>query len=233
MGGMSLPGKTFSQRLKETAAEYRYMPEPDIPPLQIDLVDGWDNESLRATIPELPLERRERYIAMGLPDGQADLLVKHHLFTDLFDRVTAAVSHPNAFRLTANYLLSDIMQYTEAYGDDLFIRLTDTVLIELITLIADGSLSSRAAKDILAVIVAEGGSPKAIAQERNLFQQSDEAALEQHITTVIEKHASVVAEYRGGKRESLEFLVGQVMKETHGTANPTVARELLIRNISG
>ncbi len=225
-------GKTFSQRLKETSAEYRYMPEPDIPPCRIDQVPGWDEDSLRKTIPELPLQRKDRYIAdFSLPEEQAERLVKHTAFADMFDYVAASVNHADAPRLAANYLLSDVMRYSESKGDALFANLTEDAMAELIGLITTGTISSRGAKDIIAIIVERGGSPRAVAQEENLFQQSDEGVLSEAVAAVAARHGDVADEYRAGKERALQFLVGQVMKETKGSANPAKVQELLKKKL--
>ncbi len=226
-------GKTFSQRLKETSAEYRYMPEPDLPKYRIDTVPGWDAVSLKATIPELPEQKLKRYIEeTEIPEGQADILVRHKQLADVFDGTIAAVRHKDAVRLTANYLSTDVMQYMETDGETLFDGITVATITELIQLIIDGELSSRGAKDIIAVLVQDGGSPRTIAEQKGLFQQSDERVLGEIVERVVRGHTDMVDEYRAGKEQVLKFLVGQVMKETKGSANPEVASELLKKHLN-
>ncbi|MCY4576929.1 MAG: Asp-tRNA(Asn)/Glu-tRNA(Gln) amidotransferase subunit GatB [Candidatus Kaiserbacteria bacterium] len=221
-------GKTFSQRSKETSAEYRYMPEPDLPKYYIDRMPEWDAESLRATLPELPERRMERYTEeLKLDAKKADVLVKNKPLGDLFDGVLQTVEHADAIRLTANYLSSDVMQYVEEGNDTLFERLTADALAEVIQMLIDGELSSRGAKEVIAVLVKEGGAARGIAERQGLFQESDESALQEVITKVVAGNEAAVAEYKAGKEQALQFLVGQVMKETRGSANPTKAQELL------
>ena len=221
-------GKTFSQRSKETSAEYRYMPEPDLPKYYIDRVSGWDAESLRSALPELPERRMQRYVDdLGIDVKKADVLVKHKALGDMFDVVVGRVAHKDAVRLTVNYLTSDVMQYVEEGDDALFERLTADAMAALVQMLLDGELSSRGAKDVIAVLVKRGGSPREIAEQEGLFQESDEGALQEVIAKVVADNEKVVAEYKAGKEQALQFLVGQVMKETRGSANPAKAGELL------
>ena len=221
-------GKTFSQRSKETSAEYRYMPEPDLPKYYIDRVSGWDVESLRAVLPELPEQRTKRYVGeLGVDTKKADVLVKHKKLGDIFDVVVEKVAHKDAVRLTANYLTSDVMQYVEGGDDALFEQVTADAVADIMQMLVDGELSSRGAKDVIAVLVKYGGSPRGIAEQEGLFQESDEGALQEVIAKVVADNEKVVAEYKAGKEQVLQFLVGQVMKETRGSANPAKAQELL------
>lgn len=220
-------GKTVSQRLKETSEEYRYLPDPDIPICAIDEVDEWQQEVLAKTIPELPEQKRERYVnTLHVKEKQAATLVKHQKLAAMFDEVVTD-SSGDVPRLAANYLTSDLLQYEERYGDELYQRVTGSAMAELITMIADGALSSRAAKDILALLAEHGGSPKEIAERENLLQESDDTVLTEVIDSMVKQHAAVADEYKAGKTQALQFLIGQVMKETKGSANPTRVRELL------
>lgn len=220
--------KTFSQRSKETSAEYRYMPEPDLPKYYIDRVPGWDRESLLTAIPELPMQRVQRYVdELSIDAGKAEILVKRKELGDIFDAVIKKVSDKKAARLTVNYLTSDVMQYVEKHGETLFEQVTADAMAEIIQMLVDGEISSRGAKDVIAILVTEGGSPRDIAKQKNLFQESSEDALKEVIEKILQEHTKVVDEYKTGKEQALQFLVGQVMKETKGSANPEKARELL------
>ena len=220
-------GKTFSQRSKETSAEYRYMPEPDLPKYYINKVPGWDKDSLLVTISELPAQRMERYIDdFGVDAGKAETMVKQKELGDIFDTVIKENSHGDVIRLTANYLTSDVMQYVEEYGDKLFSRITADAVADIIQMLIDGEISSRGAKDIIADLVKDGGAPRDIAKQKNLFQESNEDILKEVIEKVLQEHAVVADEYRSGKEQALQFLIGQVMKETKGSANPGKVQEL-------
>ena len=221
-------GKTFSQRSKETSAEYRYMPEPDLPKYYIDKVSGWDVESLLVDAPELPVQRIERYVdTLGVDAGKAEILVKQKALGDIFDAVVKKVSHADAVKLAVNYLTSDVMQYVERYGDALFDRVTADAMADIVQMLIDGELSSRGAKDVIALLAEDGGLPREIAKRENLFQESNEDALKEVVEKILQEHVGVADEYRGGKEQALQFLVGQVMKETRGSANPGKVQELL------
>lgn len=221
-------GKTFSQRSKETSAEYRYMPEPDLPKYYIDQVQDWDTDSLRATLPELPEEKLQRYVGdLGVDAKKADILVKYQPMGVIFDAVVDRIDHSDAVRLAANYLTSDVMQYVEEGDESLFDRMSADAIADIIQMLIDGTLSSRGAKDVIAVLAQDGGLPKDIAEQKGLFQESDEGALQEIVQKVIADNEAVAGEYRGGKEQALQFLVGQVMKETKGSANPEKAQELL------
>ena len=190
-------------------------------------------ESLLATIPELPVQRVQRYVdELHIDAGKAGILVKRKELGDIFDAVIEKVSDKNTVRLTVNYLTSDVMQYVEEYGDVLFERVTADTAADIIRMLVDGELSSRGAKDVIAVLVKEGGLPREIAKRENLFQESDEGALREVVKKILQEHAEVVDEYRAGKQQALQFLVGQVMKETKGSANPGKAQELLKTTIA-
>lgn len=221
-------GKTFSQRSKETSAEYRYMPEPDLPKFYLDRIPEWSADALRAALPELPEQKMKRYREeLHLDEKKTAVLIKNKQLGEIFDAVIVQLDHPDTVRLTANYLTSDVMQYLEESNDTLFERITAEVIAEMVQMLTASELSSRGAKDIIATLVKEGGSPREIAEREGLFQQSDEGALQEIITQVIADNESVVVEYKAGKEQSLKFLIGQVMKATKGSANPAKAQELL------
>lgn len=225
--------KTFSQRKKESTAEYRYMPEPDLPKYRIDQVDGWDRSSLLSGIVEMPEVRLRRYVdTLGIDAKKAGILVRQKALGDIFDGVVSTVAGGDAVRLAVNYLTSDVLQYVEVHGAVLFERIDSKGFSDLVQMLLDGQLSSRGAKEVIAVLAREGGSPREIAEQKNLFQESDEGMLGAVIETVLRDNAGVADEYRSGKEQSLQFLIGQVMKETGGAANPATVQSLLKKALS-
>ena len=221
-------GKTFSQRIKENSEEYRYMPEPDLPEYRIDEIPEWSRESIMAGIPELPERKHERYTEeLRIPERQAWTLVRHAALAGMLDHTAETVRHGDAARLAANYLTTDVMRHMETRDEDVFIRITKEAIAELVEMLTEGAVSSRGAKDIVAVIAEEGGMPRDIAEKRGLFQQSDAGMLGEVIDRVIRSHPNIADEYRAGKTQVLQFFVGQVMKETEGSANPGKVREML------
>ena len=214
--------RTFTQRVKETAKDYRYFPDPDIPKIQI-------NESLLTEImPKLPNEKRETYRNLGLGKEAIELIISD-MSTDSFFATlleTTIGSNPEALKLAANYITSDILALTSARPELPLSSLKTKDFAELIEMLVANEINSRVAKDLLPHLFVEGKSPRALATEQNLLQISDISALEAIVDQIITSNPTVVAEYRAGKESAIQFFVGQGMKATRGSANP----ELLLEN---
>lgn len=214
---------TFSQRSKENANDYRYFPDPDIPKFSLHQLFSLD--TMRAALPELPWQKRERYTTQyGLKASDAEVFVTDAQLAAYFEAVVADAS-PRFVQTAANYLLSD------AVG---LLKKSTTATLpsivhfkELIGMIEANSLTSRGAKDILALIVEHDASPLEIAEQKGLLQQNDAEALTLLVQEVIAEQEKMVTEYRSGKESVLMALVGMVMKKSKGTANPSIAQELL------
>ncbi len=206
---------TFSQRKKESAHDYRYFPEPDLPKLYLH--ELFDLESLKGGLPELPSQRRERFLEDGLDnDEQRDVLLVNRNLGDLYDAVTKD-GDKTFKKLTANYITSDIVALLQ--GDEATLPDAEHMK-KLIEMIASNEISSRGAKDILALLVRESADPQKLAEEKGLLQQNDARALESIMQKIIDENPSVVEEYKGGKESTIQFFVGQGMKATQGSANP-------------
>jgi aspartyl-tRNA(Asn)/glutamyl-tRNA(Gln) amidotransferase subunit B len=230
--------ETFSQRAKEGSADYRYFPEPDLPKVSREKVPGWDEVSLKATLPELPDARRTRYTTLGLKDDDAAFIASSAPRSGFFDEVIAQLTtsvgggdaaHP-AIAVAANYFVSDLAGLVAKSGDEG--KATPESFSKLIVLIQDGMLSSRGAKDVLARMHAEGGDAETIARESGMLQVNDSEALRAAVREVIASNSLVADEYRGGKESVLQFLLGQAMKQTKGAGNPAVLKELLQEELS-
>ncbi|PIP74009.1 MAG: Asp-tRNA(Asn)/Glu-tRNA(Gln) amidotransferase GatCAB subunit B [Candidatus Lloydbacteria bacterium CG22_combo_CG10-13_8_21_14_all_47_15] len=215
--------ETFSQRLKETSEDYRYFPEPDLPPLKLSLVSDWHD----IVLPELPWIRRERYQSQfGLRSETAETLVYNELLREFFDDVLTHLPDNKTFAtLSANYITSDIAGFTAVTGRGIE-HIAPRQFAALIGMIGGGDISSRGAKDILAVMFEKGGEPRAIALEKGLLQESDEGALKNIALKIIADNRSVADEYIAGKEAAIQFLIGQGMKATKGAANPGVLKNL-------
>ncbi|MBU2104002.1 Asp-tRNA(Asn)/Glu-tRNA(Gln) amidotransferase subunit GatB [Patescibacteria group bacterium] len=224
--------KTFSQRAKEGSADYRYFPEPDLPKLLLSEVPDLSPEVIASSMPELPWERRARYTALGLKDADAAQLSASVARAVFFDKViTISNSSESLLLLAANYLISDVAGWYSKTGKEEFLGLDEEAFVELMQMIEQKDLSSRGAKDVLLVMLEKGGSPREIAEQENLLQVSDEAALGDAVRTVVKENSAVVAEYKAGKEASLQYLVGQGMKATKGAGNPALIKELLVKEI--
>jgi aspartyl-tRNA(Asn)/glutamyl-tRNA(Gln) amidotransferase subunit B len=211
-------GETFAMRSKEDAHDYRYFPEPDLVPLRISA--EWQ-ERIRATMPELPANKRARFTSeMGLSDYDADVLTASRFVSEYFETV-ARVSG-NA-KLAANWVMGDIMaslKNSEA-------PVTAENLGQLVRMIAAGELSGNLAKEVLPKMIATGDAAAAIIEREGLKQIADTGALEQIVAQVIEANPKQVEQYKSGKTTVINFLVGQVMKASRGQAKPDVVTELL------
>jgi len=220
---------TFPSRTKEEAEDYRYFPEPDLVPIAVD--DAWV-ERVRAALPELPAQKRARYVsALGLGPYDADLIVRQPRLAAFFEEALAA--YPNAKAL-ANWLSGDIAGILNAEGKEIDeVALRPPTLVSLLQLIDAGRISGRIAKDLLPDLIRDGGDPAALVAARGLEQISDTADLERLIEKVIAANPDPAEEFRRGKDKALTFLVGQVMKETRGRANPELVNRILRERLRG
>jgi len=226
--------KTFSQRSKENAHDYRYFPEPDLPKLYLSELPELAPGVLRATLPILPWELRTEYQERGLQPHVIEALVANEELNTLYMAVYELLTDQQERTLAVNYITSDIVGLLALppYAQVRIASVDPAELAELMRMVADRMLSSRGAKDILSAWLLQGGSVREIATTMQLLQISDSSELSSIINTVLAEHAPVVAEYRAGKMQALQFLVGQGMKLSHGSANPELLRTLLIEQIA-
>lgn len=224
--------KTFSQRKKETSDDYRYFPEPDLPKLKISEIPEFDADKLRAELPELPWEKRSRLEQIGLKPEQADFFVQFGRYDAILEYIFEQTDDVKKITLAANYLSSDLASIVKNSGEEVFDYLSAEAFYKMIEMVSGNEISSRGAKDILAILATEGGDPEKIAEEKGLLQQSDSGALEQIAQQVIDENSQVVEEYKAGKEASIKFLMGQGMKISKGSANPQVLEETIKKMIS-
>lgn len=225
-------GITFSQRTKEDSHDYRYFPDPDIPKLFISEIPEFNTNLLSKELPELPWEKRERYIKnLGLRESDAEVYIRENILRNLLeDTVRLVPENKKTIQLISNYITSDIIGLSK--GDEVGIgKISPESFASLIQMLEKSELSSRGAKDTLKILYEEGGDPKTIAQKSNLLQLSDTAFLEMVIAKIIRENPEVVNQYRSGKEASLQFLVGQGMKESKGSANPQALTKLIKENL--
>ncbi len=219
---------TFPSRVKEEAQDYRYFPEPDLVPLVV----GEDQlDQIRRTLPELPAQKTARYVAAGLSPYDANVIVRQPQMAAFFERALAA--YPQAKTL-ANWLTGDVAGVLNAEGKEIdTCALRPESLVSLLQMIDNGRISGRIAKELLPDLIREGSDPAALVTSRGLEQISDTADLERIVDAVVEAHSGPAAEFRQGKEKALTFLVGQVMKETRGRANPEAVNRILRERLRG
>ncbi len=223
--------RTFSQRTKETAHDYRYFPDPDITKYDLGEIPGFNNSRLSEIMPDLPAKNREVWLGLGINRDLVEVIVADLTLTKLFNDALAKVdADPKAAVLLANYIASDT-QSLLMQGNTALHTEAASSLAALIKLLMSEDINSRVAKDLLPEVVFEGVNPDKVAAERNLKQLSSPEALSGLVTEILTENPKVVEDYKLGKEASLKFLVGQGMKKSKGTANPTVLEALLKEQI--
>jgi aspartyl-tRNA(Asn)/glutamyl-tRNA(Gln) amidotransferase subunit B len=222
----SAAGRTHSMRSKEEAHDYRYFPEPDLPPV---LVDDARVDRVRRTMPELPEARRRRFVAQyAIPDYDAGVLTQSAELADYFEAVAAAVNPKAASNWVMGELLRTMKERSVTMAE---VGLEPAALAGLIALIEKGTISSSIAKDVFAKMYGSGRSADEIVTADGLAQIGDEDALAAIVRGVVATHGDAVAQYRAGKTQTFGFLVGQVMKGSAGKANPKLANQLLRKEL--
>ncbi len=224
MGWDEAGNRTVVQRSKEHADDYRYFPEPDLPPLEISRL--WVKE-IRSRLPELSDVKRARFIAdYGLILEQASVLVQEREVADYFEKVVA--TYGRASRTVAAWISGELFRLMRSQGVDITaVRISPGGLADLLILIDRGTIHASIAKQVLAKMFASGRSAAEIVETEGLAQVSDARALKAAVEKVLAAHPDEVAKYRSGKTQIIGWLMGQVMRETRGKANPQLVRELL------
>ena len=223
----SAAGRTVSMRSKEEAHDYRYFPEPDLPPVAVDAARI---DAVRATMPELPDARRRRFVAAyGLPEYDAGVLTQSAGLADYYEQVASTAGNPKA---ASNWVMGEVLRTLNERGQSIAdAPLRPAALAGLIALVDRGAISSSIAKDVFAKMYDSGRAADEIVAAEGLAQIGDESALVKLVQDVMTTHANAVAQYRAGKTATFGFLVGQVMKGSGGKANPKLASQILRREL--
>ncbi|MBI1884844.1 MAG: Asp-tRNA(Asn)/Glu-tRNA(Gln) amidotransferase subunit GatB [Chloroflexi bacterium] len=226
-------GEAVPQRSKEYANDYRYFPEPDLPPLAISR--DWVEE-IRSRMPELPAAKRERFQARyGLSPYDVNLLTESRARADFFEAAVALVAEERQrAKAVANWVNGDFAALLNAQNVEIEdAKVTPQHLSELIDLIEAGTITGAAAKAVFLETFAGGRAPREVVEERGLAQIIAGDEIASAVDRVVAANPKAVEDYRGGKQEAIKFLVGQVMRETRGRSDPNTARELLERKLGG
>jgi aspartyl-tRNA(Asn)/glutamyl-tRNA(Gln) amidotransferase subunit B len=235
-GWIEEKGVTVSQRSKEQAHDYRYFPEPDLPPLAVSR--QWVEE-IKSRLPELPDARRERFISqLGLSRYDANLLTTTRAMADFFEGclnlMPQGVDKEKKAKTVANWLLGEFSRMLNVTNIEVKDAKVEPVhLVEMLDLIDKGTLSTKMAKEVFEEMFHSGKGALQVVQEKGLVQISGASELEEIISQVLAANAAAVADFKKGKEQSLKFLVGQVMKATKGQANPQMLNELLRKKLAG
>ena len=221
-------GATHSMRGKEEAHDYRYFPEPDLVPVVIS--DEWIEE-VRRVLPELPMEKRERFVEQyGIPTYDAGVLTASLATADYYEETARLCGKP---KLASNWIMGNLLAYlNEEKLEVTESPITPQTLADLINMIDEGTISGKIAKDVFEDMCKSGKGPKEIVDKRGLLQISDASKLEKIVEAVLEANPGQLEQYKSGKVQLFGFFVGQTMKATNGKANPGIVNELLKKRLS-
>lgn len=220
-------GMTFSLRSKEDSDEYRYFPDPDLTPI---IVTDAYIEELRASLPELPQVKRARMIEEdGLPEYDAGVITASKALADFYDGVRA---HYDDAKKISNWIMVELLAKVNAEGMELeAVKIQPEQMAAVLKLVDSGDISGKIAKKVFAEMFATGKDPADIIKEQGLVQISDEDALKEMVSHVVEANPKSVEDYKAGKTKAMGFLVGQIMKQSRGQANPAVINKLLAEKL--
>lgn len=234
--------ETVTQRKKESAHDYRYFPEPDIPPFKFteEYING-----LRKKLPELPDQKAKRFMEeYNLPEADVLVLISEKELAAYFEEVASELQEKvcckeikcdmgKAMKLAANYVISELRKHMISKNHEIKdIKITPENYAELIGILASGEINSSAAQTVLLEMYETGGDPSQIISEKNLGQMNDDGEIEKAVEEVLSKNEKSVSDFRSGKENALKFLIGQVMAATKGKANPMVVDEILRSKLS-
>ena len=215
--------ETFSQRSKETAKDYRYFPDPDIPKLDMRSIEAFRAEKIAEKIGLLPQEKREKYSYLGLPNNQIeDIITNQHIDAYFAEVLQIAGTEADLVKVAANYILTDFSK-VDYLSPTL---LAPSEFVSLMRLVVSKQITSRVAKDLLAEFANNSTDMAKVIADRGLSSNFSEADLMRIVDSVIADAQTVVAEYRAGKTASIQYLLGQAMKQTKGAADPTTLKAL-------
>ena len=220
-------GKTFPMRDKEDAQDYRYFPDPDL--VAIKLSDEYI-DSIKATLPELPESRKQRYLEQyELSEKDANIITSSKYLSDLFESAIEVCNNPKAVN---NWIISDISRIlNETEMEPMAIPFDGNQLGKLVILIDKGTISSSIGKKVLTELFENPRDPEDIIKEKGWIQISDEGAIKEIVMKILEANPQSIADFKAGKDRALGFLVGQAMKETKGKANPKMLNEMFLEEL--
>ncbi|MAZ30029.1 Asp-tRNA(Asn)/Glu-tRNA(Gln) amidotransferase GatCAB subunit B [bacterium] len=226
--------KTFSQRSKESANDYRYFPDPDIPKYEFKNVEEMTSSRLAENMPVLPHQIRNKYRDLGILKEQSEVILQSSRLQPYFWSVVDEMGSGDAeaVRLAANYVSSDVLSLLQQDTEASLSSETVPQYVSLIELLAAGTINSRTAKDLLPEVVFDGIDPEVVAKERGLTQQNSAGSLQPLVEQIITENESVVSDVKTGNEKAIKFLVGQGMKLSKGTANPQLLEQLLKDSIA-
>lgn len=226
-------GKTFSQRVKESAHEYRYFPDPDIPKLDLSLVEDLSLSRLKESMALLPSEKRLKYSNLDLTREQIELVISDFELEGFFEKFISSVGLENVqfIKTGVNYLTSDLRALLSESNTRINLS-SIPHFVTLIQMVSNGLITSRVAKDVLKEVCIDCLDPATLIESRGLSQNNSDADLTELVRLVISENLSVANEFKSGKTSALQFLLGQCMRKSNGSANPTLLKVILTRELT-
>jgi aspartyl-tRNA(Asn)/glutamyl-tRNA(Gln) amidotransferase subunit B len=228
LGWDDVRGVTTSQRSKEEAHDYRYFPEPDLPPLQLS--DAWI-ESIRSQLPELPEAKTIRFISdFGLTPSETRFLTSERTLADYFESVVA--KSKSTAKTIHSWIAGEFMRYLNDSGVNIEdVTLSPESFAQLIDMVTDKTIGGNAGKTVLAELIKSGGDPAQIVKEKNLLQLTDVNAIQEIVAKILNDNPKEVDEYNAGKEALFQWFMGQVARATKGKADPSIAKELMVKGL--
>ncbi|MBI4094048.1 Asp-tRNA(Asn)/Glu-tRNA(Gln) amidotransferase subunit GatB [Candidatus Kaiserbacteria bacterium] len=228
---------TFAQRVKEGSADYRYFPDPDLPSLRLTEMADISVDALTAGLPELPSRRRARYLSLGIKEDDARSLTSEPTLGGYFDAVLAQIPRDVTPQLAANYIVNDLVKLlrdtvsrdTEYLTD---IPISPRNFSTILSMVASRSITSRVAKDLLQEVLISRTEPEAIAKEMGLLMTTDQNSFAGLVDKILSENSAVAEDYKRGKAAALEYLMGQAMRATRGSADPESIRALMLSKLN-
>jgi len=218
---------TFSQRTKESADDYRYFPDPDIPKYKFSDLPEFSKDELAKSLPELPWQKRTRYEEdYGIKSEDIEFYLQNPIFGEIFDIAVAELGTESEYKKLSNYISSDLAGLEKSKEEGSLENISGGEVAKMIKMIDAGELSSRGAKDLLLEMYLNGGKAGEIAESKGLLQKSDEGELKAVVEQIVSDNKDQAQQYKAGEEKLLQYFVGQGMKETKGSANPGVLAKL-------
>ncbi len=225
--------RTVMQRVKEDSHDYRYFPEPDIPKFRISHISDCAEKSIRESLPTLPWDIRSKYRALGIPEHVVELLLSNDCLRTFYENVYILLDNEQARTLCVHYISTDLWGHFSNERDvaEKLSQLNVSEFAKLIMMVAQGDISSRGAKTLIEVWIRDAGDPHTLATSLGILQNSDTRSIERLVKQIIEGNPQVTNEYLNGKDQAFEFLIGNGMRLSRGSANPEILRSILKKEL--
>ncbi len=218
-------GVTFSQRIKESSHDYRYFPDPDIPKFRLSLIDAYTGDAMYRSLPELPWQTRARLLAQGITREAAEIILSDHIYAEIYAVAVEPIENTDERNVAANYLFGPIRGMNPSHQE---LRNLEKQLGTTAAIVVAGGMSSTAGIRVLEEVIKTGKDPNQIIDEKGLRLVTDIDAIQKIVEQVLAENENVVRDLKAGKQEAIQYLIGQGMKLSHGSAKPELLRKAIL-----